>query len=81
MFGDPIRKTPDGRGIPTVRKLSWTSWDGSVEEYGVSWYVTYPDPSKGCGFDCCGLTVDRMFDAWRDALAFALARSWETDRG
>lgn len=77
MWGDKIRKDAEGRGVPSVRKLSWTSWDGSVEENGVSWNVTYPDPSKACGFECCGLTEGRMFDEWRDAVTFALTRSWE----
>jgi hypothetical protein len=78
MWGDPIRTTPDGRGIPCVKKVAWTAYwsdaEGRHEEDGVSWDVTLPDSLE---FECCGLTEGRTFETWADALKFALGRSWE----
>lgn len=78
MWGDKIRKLPDGTGVPLVKKLPWTAYwsddDGRHEEHGVSWDVTYPDSLE---FECCGLTSGKMFDTWREAVSFALCRSWE----
>lgn len=78
MWRYNIRSDSNGEGIPHIQKVPWSFCPGAGEiwEYGVSWDVTYPDPSKACGFSCCGLTESKMFDTWAEALAFALARSW-----
>lgn len=79
MWGDEIRRLPDGPGVPRVAKISyesiWTNAQGERQwECGVGWEVTYPDKYE---FDCCNLTEAKLFKTWTEARAFALERKWE----